>query len=609
MVSVKLPAKFLILVLGILAVFFGILSVIVVQRETRLLIGKAAEQERLLAKTIVADLKDNMLAGRPRSTLKLIESLRGAYSLARLEVLRRNGSPAFEQEGPRRLLPQIARAFETGQTMDFNEEGVVPLHTNLFPLANESECRRCHGRDGSVLGVILISHSLEETIEEIRTSKGQLAALFLFMLLVTGTLLYLTVRRLVLAPLQSLHHGAEVIGKGDLSHRITLRSRDEFSDLAGTFNEMAGRLQEIYGGLENMVKVRTAEVNENARLMQGILSSMSSGVVLLTGDGRVKLINPPGAWILGRGNENLVGRSLAEVVPETAAFLSARVGSYEEITVSTPDGLTTPVGFTTSRFPGSEDVQAPGFIVVFQDLTELKTLQSELLNKERFASMGRVVAGVAHEIRNPLFGISAIGQIFERDLTDPGHLELVQALLSEAKRLNQLVEELLIYGRPMKLKRENADLRVLWEEVLDMHHDELRRRNIKVIGDYAVRHPIAYFDPHQLRQVFLNLLRNAIEAMPNGGTITITLLLADSFLMFRVTDAGAGIPKESLEHIFDLFFTTKPKGTGLGLAICRKIMRDHGGDISIDSVEGRGATATITLPYHGPYDDEREDRD
>src|SRR5512145_2674200 len=212
MVSVKLPVKFLILVLGILVVFFGILSVIVVQRETRLLIGKAAEQEHLLAKTIVADLKDNMLAGRPRSTLKLMESLRGDYNLVRLEVLRSNGSPAFDQQGPRRLLPQIARAFETGQTMDFNEKGMHPLHTNLFPLENESECRRCHSRDGNVLGVILISHSLEETIEETRASKRQLAALFLFMLLVTGALLYLTVLKLVLSPLQSLHHGAEVIG-------------------------------------------------------------------------------------------------------------------------------------------------------------------------------------------------------------------------------------------------------------------------------------------------------------------------------------------------------------------------------------------------------------
>jgi signal transduction histidine kinase len=234
---------------------------------------------------------------------------------------------------------------------------------------------------------------------------------------------------------------------------------------------------------------------------------------------------------------------------------------------------------------------------VYQDLTELKSLHAELMNRERFAAIGRVVAGVAHEIRNPLFGISAIGQIFERELTDPAHLELTRALLAETKRLNQLVEELLIYGRPMKLKREETDLRVLWEEVLDLHRDELRRKGINVSGDYAVRHPVAYFDPYQIRQVFLNLLRNAIEATPDGGSIGITMLLADNFLLFRVADTGSGIPEKDLEHVFDLFYTTKPKGTGLGLAICRKIMQDHGGDITIESAEGRGTTVIIKLPY------------
>ena len=122
-------------------------------------------------------------------------------------------------------------------------------------------------------------------------------------------------------------------------------------------------------------------------------------------------------------------------------------------------------------------------------------------------------------------------------------------------------------------------------------------------GDYAVRHPIAYFDPYQIRQVFLNLLRNAMEAIPDGGSISITTLLADNFIMFRVSDTGSGIPRENLEHVFDLFYTTKPKGTGLGLAICRKIMRDHGGEIAIDSVAGQGTTVTISLPYRWTSED------
>ncbi len=592
----KLHAKFLILVLGILIIFFGILSYIIIQRDVRILSRKGAEKEHLLARTVVAGLKDNMLTGRPRSTLRLMESLQGAYGLVRLAVLRKDGTHAFGVPGPRFAIPQIAQAFESGMVMDFNEEGVVPLHTNIFPLPNESACRRCHGSEGETLGVILISHSLEVTIEEIQTGKHQLMILLAVFIVVMGTALYVAVRKAVLAPLLTLHHGARIIGMGNFGHRISMEGGDEFSELAHSFNDMAQRVKETYSGLENMVKIRTTELNESVRLMRGILSSMSSGVVLLSREGRIKLINRQGAWILGHGHEDLVGKKLVEVVPEAAAFAGVRVGSYDEITVRTPDGNTVPIGFTSSYYSGGEGEQE-GIIVVYQDLTELKTLHAELMNKERFAAMGRVVAGVAHEIRNPLFGISAIGQIFERDLTDPAHLELTRALLAETKRLNQLVEELLIYGRPMKLRREETDLRVLWEEVLDLHRDEHRRKGITVSGDYAVRHPVAYFDPFQIRQVFLNLLRNAIEAAPDGGSIDITMLLADNFLLFRVADTGSGIPAQNLDHVFDLFYTTKPKGTGLGLAICRKIMEDHGGDITIESTEGRGTTVTIKLPY------------
>ena len=592
----KIHTKFFILVLGILIVFFGILSYIIIEREANLLSRKGAEKEQLLAGTIVADLKDSMLTGRPRSTLHLMESLQGAYGLVRLAVLRKDGTHAFGVTGARLAMPQIAQAFESGRVMAFNEEGDIPLHTNIFPLPNERACRRCHGSGDETLGVILISHSLEDTIGEIQASERQLMVLLAVLIVVMGTALYVAVRKVVLAPLQSLHRGSRIIGMGDFGHRISMEGGDEFSELAHSFNDMAQRVKETHSGLENMVKIRTTELNESVRLLRGILSSMSSGVVLLSREGLIKLINRQGAWILGHGHEDLVGKKLVEIVPEAAAFAGVRVGSYEEITVRTPDGDTVPIGFTSSYYSGGEGDQE-GIIVVYQDLTELKTLHAELMNRERFAAIGRVVAGVAHEIRNPLFGISAIGQIFERDLTDPGHLELTRALLAETKRLNQLVEELLIYGRPMKLKREETDLRVLWEEVLDLHRDELRRKGITVSGDYAVRHPVAYFDPYQIYQVFLNLLRNAIEATPDEGSIGISMLLADNFLLFRVADTGVGIPEKNLEHVFDLFYTTKPKGTGLGLAICRKIMQDHGGDIAIESAEGRGTTVIIKLPY------------
>lgn len=596
MASVRIHTKFLVLVLGILILFFAILSAIIVRRESALLARKNAEQDSLLVRTIVADLSDSMLTGRPRSTLRLLESLRADF--LRLEVLRENGTPAFGSAQAPVLLPEVAQAFREGRELERSEPGPPPARMYFFPLRNEGKCRSCHATSGPVLGVILLSHSLEDMIAEVRDSKRQLSLVLAGAVLVMGGALYFAIRRVVLAPLRTLYAGAADIGKGDLTHRIAVASRDEFQDLAEAFNDMSGRLKESRAGLENMVKIRTAELNESVRLMRGILSSMSSGVVLLDREGRVKIINRQGANLLGKIADELLGRVLAEVVPETAGFFIGRVGSYEEVEILLPHGRI-PLGFTVSPYSGGEAEQE-GVIVVFQDLTELKRLQAELISKERFASVGRVVAGVAHEIRNPLFGISAIGQIFERDLKDPAHLDLTQALLGETRRLNQLVEELLIYGRPMKLKLEEADLRVLWEEVLDLHRDELKRKGIHMLGDYAVRHPSASFDVYQIRQVFLNLLRNAIEATPDGGSITITMLVEDRHLLFRIADTGSGIPENQLPHVFDLFYTTKPKGTGLGLAICRKIMQDHGGDISITSVAGTGTTVTLRLPYRVP---------
>jgi PAS domain S-box-containing protein len=596
MMPLRVHAKFLVLVLGILVLFLGTFSVVMVRRESRILARKGAEKEQLVAQAIFSDLKENMLAGRPRSTLTLLRTIEGTNGIVCAAVLRPDGTPAFGMAGPKVVLPQLAEAVATGRNVDLNDlTGAVPLHINLFPLKNEAVCRQCHAKFGDILGVVMLSHSIEDTVREIRSSTRNLLGLLLTLMAVMSAALYLAVRKVVLGPLRTLHQGAEVIGKGDLAQRIHIGSGDEFQDLAFSFNEMAGRLKETYIGLENTVKVRTAELNESVRLMRGILSSMSSGVALLGGDGTVKLMNRQGAWILGRGHEDLLGTKLDEIVPETRAFLDARVGTYEEFTVQTPDGISTPVGFTASHYSGEGEQE--GLIVVFQDLTELKSLQAELVGKERFAAVGRVVAGVAHEIRNPLFAISAIGQIFERDLADPGQRELVRALLAETKRLNELVEELLVYGRPMKLRPQEADLWELWQDVLDLSWGELERRGIRLAGDDPLRHPVAFFDPHQVRQVLLNVLRNAMESMQDGGTLTVTMVLEDHALLFRIADTGAGVPAEQLVHVFDLFFTTKPKGTGLGLPICRKIMRDHGGDIFLSSEEGRGTTVTLRLPY------------
>jgi nitrogen fixation/metabolism regulation signal transduction histidine kinase len=594
MTSLRLRAKFLILVLGILIVFIGALSIVIVRRETRILARKGSEKEHLLARTIVADLRDSMLAGRPRSTLALMRSLEGISGIVSIAVLRPDGTPAFDVPGPAASLPQFAEAL-AGRDVDFDETGPELRHVNLFPLRNEALCQRCHGREHDVLAVVLISNSLNDTAAEIASSERHLLGTLFALLAVMATALYVAVRKVVLDPLRKLHQGSVVIGNGDLSHSIEINSGDEFQDLAASFNDMAARVRETRADLETTVRIRTAELNESVRLMRGILSSMSIGVTMLDREGTVKLMNRQGACILGRGHEDLLGRRLVDVVPETTAFRNVRVGTYGEIVVRISDVFTTPVGFTASRYSGGAGPEE-GLIVVFQDLTELGELQRAAADKERSAAMWQVAAGMAHKIGNLLLGISSVGRIFEHDLREPAHQELVRMLLAEAKRLNELVEELVILGRPMNLKLEDGDLRVLWDEVLTLHRDKLQRQGIRVRVEGPVQHLVARFDHHQVRQVFLKLVINAVEAMPNGGEINIMMLAEGQFAICRISDTGPGIPSEQLDHVFDLFFTTKPKGMGLGLAICRKILQDHGGDIIITSGEGAGTTATVRLP-------------
>jgi len=538
----RLHTKFLVLVVGSLAVFLGVLSFIVIQREARMLVQKASEKKQLLTHTILLHVKDSMVDGAPRSTIRLMESLRGSHGLERLEALRRDGTPAFGAGGGRLDVPHLEQAFDTGEEIDFPERGLVPLQTSLLPLKNEGLCRRCHGAEKGVLGVIVVSFSREGMIEESARNRRELIIFFSAVILAVGGMLYAAIRTVMLKPIETLHRGAEEIAMGNFSHRIRIPSGDEFHDVAETFNDMACRLEELYARLETRVQARTKELDNSLRLIWGIVSSMPGGVLYLDMAGRVKLINPYAAQMFRCGRADVIDKELAAVVPETAAFVAtsfehAGSGPYQEIDLSFLDGTTAPLGFSSTYYRGAAGGYE-GVIIAFRDLTELKALQAEILDKERFAAMGRVVAGVAHEVRNPLFGISSIGQIFERELTNPAHLELVRALLSESRRLNQLVEDLLLYGRPTQLKLEPCDLRRLWHEVLEAYRDETLMKGVRMAGDDGAALPRLFADPNQVRQVFLNLFRNALDASPPGTEIAVRFLIASGFERVWNLDGG-----------------------------------------------------------------------
>lgn len=336
------------------------------------------------------------------------------------------------------------------------------------------------------------------------------------------------------------------------------------------------------------------KIKKDKGLIEGVIFSMNSGLLLLDRDGKIERINLVGSEILKGTIKELTGISILERFPGSEEFLEVKTTLGRELNLKVLDGSIVPIGFSNS-YLYSASGEPEGIIVVFRDLSEIRALQKELREKERFATIGRLASGVAHEIRNPLSGISSVAQILKREIKGTmAHNELIDAMLSEINRLNSLVKDLLIYSKPMRLDIKDVDIFKLINEVVSLERPVSDNCRISIGGDLGIR--TIRIDPDRIRQVLLNILKNAIDA--GSGNIAISLERPEGadFLSIKISDDGPGIPEEEIERIFDLFYTTKEKGTGLGLPICKKIMEDHGGGIEIESMIGKGTTVTLKFP-------------
>ena len=406
-------------------------------------------------------------------------------------------------------------------------------------------------------------------------------------------------------------------------HRLLTENKQLLRELQARVAELTAaqaRTQELARALQDQVQAQTLELSRGRQLTANIISHMGSGLLVTDRDGRIWMINQHGQETLGVTAAQAVGQRLLDLFPDAGPLLDVQVGSVlRELDLKCPGGQTVPLGFNNSLLLDAAG-QPEGTIVIFRDLSDLRAIRAEVRRKDRLAAIGEVAAGVAHEIRNPLFGISSVAQILMTEVKfDPVHQELLAAMQSEIKRLNSLVEDLLNYGRPSKLQRTPQVLEQIWEEILDLAREELAGAKVHIAREIADGVLPVLADGNQLRQVFLNLLKNAIQATPPGGRITIRVyrvrrsalpapvqhslaLLAGEgdpsreYVASVVSDTGVGIPVADLDRVFDLFFTTKSTGSGLGLAICRRIAEDHGGAIGVESVEQVGSTFTVALP-------------
>jgi two-component system, NtrC family, sensor kinase len=220
---------------------------------------------------------------------------------------------------------------------------------------------------------------------------------------------------------------------------------------------------------------------------------------------------------------------------------------------------------------------------------------------DRLASVGEMAAGIAHEIKNPLTGIAAAITVMKDDFTpDDPRVMIINEVLEQISRLDKTVNDLLFFGKPTAPEPAWTDINSALKKILVFASQHRGGKNIEKRLELKEDLPPVYVDPKQIQQVFLNLFLNAVQAMPQGGTLTVQseLAVVDGVdtVQVRVTDTGAGIPPQILEKIFTPFFTTKAQGTGLGLPICHRLVEQHGGRLLVKSKDGEGTTFTVELP-------------
>lgn len=358
----------------------------------------------------------------------------------------------------------------------------------------------------------------------------------------------------------------------------------------------------LVGYLSERIRVTGQELGESAKslmtlknLHENILQSLTSGVITLDLEGRVISINKTGLEILEITGENeVLLRNLNWLMPgiETGKLTSKK---REQMLYTTPGGRRLTLGFSSSVLRDGEG-QKKGYIIIFQDLTEIKELESRLRTSEKLALLGQLSAGLAHEIRNPLSAISGSVEILSEDIKPTEeNVRLVRVATQEVERLNLLVEDFLLLTVPIQQIPNPVDVALNISETVESFMRTVRRNGLEIVVDVQ-KEIYVKADSYRLKQAIWNLLLNSMQAMPNGGRIMIQSYLEEENIQIKVSDNGPGIDGRIMSRIFEPFFTTKKVGTGLGLAIVQKVIEGYNGKIDVISSEGEGTTFVMTLP-------------
>lgn len=374
---------------------------------------------------------------------------------------------------------------------------------------------------------------------------------------------------------------------------------EQLSEAFRNFSAASRSLETHYAQLQEKIAYLTKELEQrNVQLsealadaerskdyLKAVVYNLDEAIIVTDPKGIVATMNRAAEGLFGMAAEAALGRpftTLGHEVAREGPDTVLTVGSVRRFVILSESGVI------------DADGRLRGTVILIRDITRLRELEQRHERDQRLIAMGEMAAKIVHEIRNPLCSMELFATMLEKDAERPEQRELARGISAGIGTLNAIMTNMLFFARPNKPKFRPVRLDATLEEALGMIAPMLAPRKIGLVKALA---PVELrADAELLKQVFLNVLMNAVQAMPEGGTLTAGLQSRDGVAAVSVADTGVGIPKEHLESIFDPFFTTKDNGTGLGLVIASNLMRANGGYIEVESEPGKGSSFRLCFP-------------
>ncbi|MCR8632471.1 PAS domain-containing sensor histidine kinase [Paenibacillus radicis (ex Xue et al. 2023)] len=429
-----------------------------------------------------------------------------------------------------------------------------------------------------------------------------LTGTFVCILLLTLLFIRIGVQK-ILQPIVRLTQFARSIERNDaiaVLPQLTSRSKDELTVLWHSMAAMAVSLSE-----------KQRMVEEKERYLRDVIEGIPYAILTVDNEGRITHINQQFEKITGYPRASMMGMHLSDMQIENKeadfgilnSLNDEHMAEDAETYIIDAKGHKHVVKIVTSKFYNMQGGNI-GSIAVFQDITQWKLLEEHAKQSEKLALIGQISTGIAHEIKNPLAILSGASELLKDEIAampqDETVNELVNDIYRVVRRMNGIVNQFLSFSKMTSEQEETIRVEKLLDETLHLLRIKLRGANIETVKDYAAEQASFVGKSNKLMQVFLNLILNSIEAMPDGGTLSIRTSVSggagNGVLVVEVKDTGMGISEQTMEWMFNPYFTTKEKGSGLGLTIARDIMMEHGGSLQIQSKADEGTTMRCEFP-------------